>query len=145
MVQLIWKSDVSQSFERIEHVGIAVRSLDRSIPIFERLLGVPCYKIEDVIDQRVRTAFFDVGGVKVELLEPIGNEGPLTAFLEARGEGVHHLAFHVNSVTDAIHSLKSRGVRMLNSEGTPGADGLSIAFINPKSTGGLLVEVCGDK
>lgn len=136
---------MTQSFERIEHVGIAVRSLDASIPIYERVLGVSCYKIEEVFDQRVRTAFFDIGGVKLELLEPIGDDGPLTKFLETRGEGVHHLAFHVGSVTDAIQSLKNRGVRMLNSEGAPGADGLSIAFLNPKSTGGLLIEVCGDK
>lgn len=133
---------MGKPLQRLEHIGIAVRSLDHSIPVFEQLLGYSCYKIEEVADQGVRTAFFDIGGIKIELLEAIGPSSPISGFLDRNGEAVHHLAFFVDEVDQALGELKGRGIKSLDRAGRPGADGLTIAFLNPKTTGGILVEVC---
>jgi methylmalonyl-CoA/ethylmalonyl-CoA epimerase len=126
----------------IEHIGIAVKRLDDSIPLFESLLGSPCYALEEVPDQKVRTAFFLVGQTKIELLESTVPDGPVAAFLEKRGEGVHHLAFAVPDVGAALRELEGKGVKLIDREPRKGAEGLLIGFLHPKSTGGVLTELC---
>jgi len=127
----------------IEHIGIAVRSLADAMPFFERLLGTPCYATEEVADQKVKTAFFRVGQTKVELLESTAPDGPIGKFLEKRGEGVHHIAFAVGSVGEALAALGGSGVALLDSRPRRGAEGLQIGFLHPKSTHGVLTELCG--
>lgn len=129
----------------IEHLGIAVRSLDDAIPYWENLLGVKCYNIEEVSDQKVRTAFFKVGGVKIELLEATSEESPVAKFIETRGEGVHHIAFAVDGIEQALADAESSGIRLIDKSPRQGAEGLSIAFLHPKSTFGVLTEFCEDK
>ncbi len=126
----------------IEHIGIAVRDLGRSVPLYETLLGVKCYKIEDVQDQGVRTAFFRIGDTKIELLEPLTPDGPVARFIEKRGEGVHHIALAVTDLPGALSELASRGVQLIDTEARGGAEGFSIAFLHPNAAGGVLVELC---
>lgn len=127
----------------IEHIGIAVRSLADAVPFFERLLGTPCYATEEVADQKVKTAFFRVGQTKIELLESTAPDGPIGKFLEKRGEGVHHIAFAVGNVGEALAALGGLGVALLDSRPRRGAEGLQIGFLHPKSTHGVLTELCG--
>ncbi|MDT8400443.1 MAG: methylmalonyl-CoA epimerase [Bacteroidales bacterium] len=129
----------------IEHIGIAVRSVDEAIPFYEKVLGLKCYNIEEVADQKVRTAFFKVGQTKIELLESTDPEGPVGKFIEKRGEGIHHLAFAVSRLEDKLREAESRGVRLIDSIPRKGAEGLDIAFLHPKSTFGVLTELCEDK
>ncbi|MDY3978442.1 MAG: methylmalonyl-CoA epimerase [Tidjanibacter sp.] len=129
----------------IEHLGIAVRSLEESIPYYEQVLGLKCYNIEEVADQKVRTAFFRVGQTKIELLEPTSPESTIAKFIENRGEGIHHLAFAVNSVEEALSDAKAHEVRLIDQVPRNGAEGLSIAFLHPKSTHGVLTELCQPK
>lgn len=133
---------MSQHLNRLEHIGIAVRSLAESIPIYERLLQIGCYKIEEIANQGVRTAFFECGGFKIELLEPVVPDSPLSTFLDKYGEGLHHIAFLVDNLDQSLREIRDRGVKLLDRSGRPGADGLSIAFLNPKFTGSVLVEIC---
>lgn len=126
----------------VEHIGIAVKSLDAAIPLYEMLLGVPCYGIEEVEDQGVRTAFFRVGETKIELLEPTSSDGPVARFIEKRGEGIHHIAFAVADLAGTLSGLAAYGVQMVDNEPRPGAEGLSIAFTHPRSTHGVLIEFC---
>lgn len=126
----------------IEHIGIAVRDLQSSIKLYEDLLGIKCYKIEDVEDQKVRTAFFKLGGTKIELLESTDADGPIAKFIEKRGEGVHHIALAVDDLTASLMELEAKGIRLIDREPRQGAEGLRIAFIHPKSTMGTLVELC---
>ena len=126
----------------IEHIGIAVKSLDEAIPFYEKVLGLRCYNIEEVSDQKVRTAFFKVGQTKIELLESTDPEGPVSKFIEKRGEGIHHLAFAVSGLEDKLREAESRGVRLIDSSPRKGAEGLDIAFLHPKSTFGVLTEFC---
>ena len=126
----------------VEHIGIAVRDLESAIGIYETLLGVKCYGVESVEDQGVRTAFFQIGKMKIELLAPSGPEGPIARFLEKKGEGVHHLAIAVENLPGALSELVSKGFRLIDAEPRRGAEGLSIAFVHPKSTGGVLIELC---
>ncbi len=128
--------------KQIEHIGIAVKSLEDSIPTFERLLGSPCYKIEEVAEQKVRTAFFRIGHTKIELLEPTSPEGPLSRFVEKRGEGIHHIAFAVDDLGAALKDLEAAKMELIDSDGRTGAEGLAIAFLHPRSTHGVLVELC---
>lgn len=131
------------NISHIEHLGIAVKSLDEAIPYYENILGMKCYSIEEVADQKVKTAFFKVGQTKLELLEPTSDESPIAKFIEKRGEGIHHLAFAVeDGVANALAEMEGKGVRLINKAPRKGAEGLNIAFIHPKSTHGVLTEFC---
>ena len=127
----------------IEHLGIAVKSLEEAIPYYENILGLKCYSIEEVADQKVKTAFFKVGQTKIELLEPTSPESTIAGFIEKRGEGIHHLAFAVaDGVANALAEVEGKGVRLIAKAPRKGAEGLTIAFLHPKSTGGVLTELC---
>lgn len=127
---------------QIEHIGIAVKSLDEAIPFYERLLGTPCYATEEVPDQKVKTAFFNVGSTKIELLESTSDDGPVAKFIEKRGEGFHHIAFAVDDIQGALSELEQHGVQLIDRSPRKGAEGLVIAFLHPKSTHGILTELC---
>jgi methylmalonyl-CoA/ethylmalonyl-CoA epimerase len=129
----------------IEHIGIAVTSLDEAIPYYENILGLKCYAVEEVADQKVKTAFFQVGQTKIELLESTDPEGPIGKFLEKKGPGVHHLAFAVSDVNEALNDVASKGVQLIDKTSRKGAEGLNIGFLHPKSTLGVLTELCSDK
>ncbi len=129
----------------IEHIGIAVKSLEEAIPYYEKVLGLECYNIEEVADQKVKTAFFRVGQTKIELLESTDPEGTIAKFIEKKGEGVHHIAFAVDNVEGALADCEAAGVRLIDKAPRGGAEGLSIAFLHPKSTMGVLTEFCEDK
>ncbi|HZM14202.1 MAG TPA: methylmalonyl-CoA epimerase [Bacteroidales bacterium] len=130
---------------RIEHIGIAVNSLSDAIPFYEKVLGLKCYNIEEVADQKVKTAFFMVGQTKIELLESTDPEGPIGKFIEKRGEGIHHMAYAVENIEERLKEAEAAGVRLIDAEPRQGAEGLSIAFLHPKSTFGVLTELCEDK
>ncbi len=129
----------------IEHIGIAVLSLEESIPYYEKVLGLECYAIEEVADQKVRTAFFRVGDTKIELLESTDPGGPIGKFIEKKGPGVHHLAFAMEPVGEALKQAADQGVRLIDEVPRPGAEGLQIGFLHPKSTQGVLTEFCGNE
>jgi methylmalonyl-CoA/ethylmalonyl-CoA epimerase len=127
---------------KIEHIGIAVNKLDEAIPYYENVLGLKCYAVEEVADQKVKTAFFMVGQTKIELLESTDPEGPIGKFIEKKGPGVHHLAFAVDNVNEALADVASKGVQLIDKTGRKGAEGLNIGFLHPKSTHGVLTEIC---
>jgi len=127
----------------IEHIGIAVESLDEAIPFYEKVLGLECYAIEEVKDQKVKTAFFMVGQTKIELLESTDPEGPIGKFIEKKGEGMHHIAFAQPDVAKALTEAEEKGVRLIDQQPRKGAEGLDIGFLHPKSTFGVLMEFCG--
>ncbi|GHU69378.1 methylmalonyl-CoA epimerase [Bacteroidia bacterium] len=126
----------------IEHIGIAVKSIEAQLPYYENVLGLKCYNIEEVADQKVKTAFFKVGQTKIELLEPTSEESTIAKFIEKKGEGVHHIAFAVPSVAGALAEVESKGVQLIDKAPRGGAERLSIAFLHPKSTGSVLTELC---
>ena len=130
------------NISHIEHIGIAVKSLEESIPYYENILGLKCYKIEEVADQKVKTAFFMVGQTKIELLEPTSPESTIANFIEKKGEGMHHIAYKVDSVSDSLAEAESKGVRLIDKAPRGGADGLKIACLHPKSTCSVLTELC---
>jgi methylmalonyl-CoA/ethylmalonyl-CoA epimerase len=129
----------------IEHLGIAVKNLEESIRYYEEVLGLTCYAIEEVADQKVKTAFFRVGDTKIELLESTAPDGPIGKFIEKRGEGIHHIAFAVNGLENALSHVAEKGVQLIDATPRKGAEGLHIAFLHPKSTYGVLTELCEDK
>ena len=129
--------------KHIEHIGIAVSSLEEAIPYYEKVLGLECYAIEEVADQKVRTAFFQVGDTKIELLESTDPEGPIGKFIEKKGPGVHHLAFAMDNVGEALQQARDHGIRLIDEQPRKGAEGLQIGFLHPKSTQGVLTEFCG--
>ncbi len=129
----------------IEHIGIAVNSLDEAIPYYEEILGLKCYAIEEVKDQKVKTAFFKVGDTKIELLESTDPEGPIGKFVEKRGQGIHHLAFAVDGIENALKEAEEKGIRLIDKQPRRGAEGLDIGFLHPKSTFGVLTEFCEDR
>jgi methylmalonyl-CoA/ethylmalonyl-CoA epimerase len=131
--------------EKIEHIGIAVKSLAASIPLFEKLLNTPCYKTEEVAAERVNTAFFRVGESKIELLESMDPEGVIAHFVEKKGEGIHHIAFAVNDIASEMKRLEKEGFVLLNEIPKAGADNKLVCFLHPKHTGGVLVELCQAK
>jgi len=133
------------SVSHIEHVGIAVSNLEETIPYYEKLLGVKCYAIEEVVDQKVKTAFFKVGDTKIELLESTDPEGPIGKFIEKKGPGIHHLAFAVDNVNEALQQAEESGIRLIDKTSRNGAEGLKIGFLHPKSTHGVLTELCGEE
>lgn len=127
----------------IEHIGIAVKNLEESILYWEQVLGLKCYHIEEIKDQKVRTAFFMVGQTKIELLEATDPGGPVAKFIEKRGEGVHHIAFAVSSgLQQALDEAAAKDIRLIDAQPRPGAEGLQVAFLHPKSTQGVLTELC---
>jgi len=131
--------------KKLEHIGIAVKNLEESNALFARLLGKPHYKIEEVASEGVRTSFFDAGGIKIELLEAISPDSPIAKFIEKRGEGIHHLAFDVEPIGDKMTELREQGFMLLSDEPKPGADNKEIVFLHPKSTQGVLIELCQEK
>lgn len=128
----------------IEHLGIAVKSLDEAIPFWEEKLGMKCYSIEEVKEQKVRTAFFKIGQSKIELLESTEPDGPIGKFVEKNGGGIHHLAFAVEGLQENLDELAGKGVQLIDKAPRKGAEGLNIAFLHPKATGGVLMELCED-
>lgn len=130
--------------QKIEHIGIAVKSIDQYIKTWSVLLNTPCYKIEEVESEGVKTAFFKVGPNKVELLEATRPDSPIAKFIEKRGEGIHHIAYAVTNIEMEIARLKETGFEILNDTPKQGADNKKIVFLHPKSTGGVLVELCED-
>jgi len=129
----------------IEHIGIAVSDLEKAIDLYENVFGLKCYKIEEIAEQKVRAAFFRIGQTKIELLEPTVPESPIGKFIEKRGEGIHHVAFAVKKIEEQLRKAESKGVRLIDVSPRKGAEGLDIAFLNPKSTSGVLIEICEDK
>jgi len=129
----------------IEHLGIAVKSLEEAIPYYENVLGLKCYAVEEVADQKVKTAFFKIGQTKLELLEPTCPESTIAGFIEKRGEGIHHLAFATDDVAACLAEAEEKGVRLIDKAPRPGAEQMMIAFIHPKSTKGVLTEFCMKK
>lgn len=127
----------------IEHIGIAVESIEAALPYFENVLGLKCYNIEEVEDQKVKTAFLRCGEVKLELLEPTSPESAVAKYLEKRGQGVHHVAFCIeDGVANALAEAEQAGVRLIDKAPRKGAESLQIAFLHPKSTIGILTELC---
>lgn len=132
------------NISHIEHIGIAVKNLEESILYWEKVFGLKCYAVEEVKDQKVKTAFFKVGQTKIELLESIDPEGPIGKFIENKGEGIHHLAFAVKDLEKALAETEANGIRLIDKEPRKGAEGLHIGFLHPKSTFGVLTELCED-
>ncbi|QXP67755.1 methylmalonyl-CoA epimerase [Polaribacter sp. AHE13PA] len=130
------------NISHIEHLGIAVENLEVSIKYYEEVLGLKCYSIEEVVDQKVKTAFFLVGNTKIELLESTSPDGPIGKFIEKKGQGIHHIAFAVPNATEALKTAEERGVRLVDKVSRKGAEGLNIGFLHPKSTLGVLTELC---
>ena len=128
----------------IEHIGIAVVTLTIAIDFYENVIGLKCYNIEEVPEQKVRTAFFMVGQTKIELLQSTDPEGPIGKFIEKRGEGIHHIAFAVEDITEKLKFAENSGVKLIDAVPREGAEGLQIAFLHPKSTFGVLTELCED-
>lgn len=129
----------------IEHIGIAVTNLQESIKYYENILGFKCYAIEEVPEQKVKTAFFMVGQTKIELLESTTSEGPIGKFIDKKGEGIHHLAFATTNLEEALTEAETKGIQLIDKTPRKGAEGLHIAFLHPKSTQGVLTELCEDK
>lgn len=125
----------------IEHIGIAVKNLEESIKFYENILGLKCYAVEEVKDQKVKTAFFKIGETKIELLETTDPDGPVGKFIEKRGEGIHHLAFAVSNLKTALAELQEKEIKLIDVNPRRGAEGLDIAFLHPKSTYGVLTEL----
>ena len=128
--------------KNIEHIGIAVKNLEAANKLFTALLGTPPYKTEEVLSEKVKTSFFKVGEAKIELLEATKPDSPLAKFIEKRSEGVHHLAFEVDDIVDAMKSLSEQGFTLLNKVPQKGADNKLVCFIHPKSVNGVLIELC---
>ncbi len=131
--------------EKIDHIGIAVRDMDTSVALFEKLLNTPCYKTEFVESEKVQTAFFKTGESKVELISDTGEAGVVNKFIDKRGEGIHHIALQVEDIYSEISRLKALGFQPLSSEPKPGADGKLVCFLHPSGTNGVLIELVTDK
>lgn len=127
---------------KVEHIGIAVKTLAESVPLFEKLLNSQCYKTEVVESEKVNTAFFKTRDTKIELLESIDKNGVISKFIDKKGEGLHHIAFEVDNIETEMERLKSEGFILLNDKPKKGADNKLICFLHPKSTNGVLIELC---
>ncbi len=130
---------------KIEHIAIAVKNIANSNVLFGKLLGIQPYKEEIIESEKVKTSFFKIGENKIELIEPIGNDGPISKFLESKGEGLHHIAFEVKDIKAEMVRLKSEGFVLLNEEPKKGADNKLICFLHPKGTNGVLIELCQEE
>lgn len=131
--------------QKIEHLGIAVESLEKSIPLFEQLLNTPCYKTEAVENEGVTTAFFQTGASKIELLEATREDSPIRKFLDKKGQGIHHIAFAVENIHAEMKRLEALGFELLSREPKNGADNKLICFLHPKTTNGVLIELCQER
>ena len=130
------------NISHIEHIGIAVKSIEESRKYYEEVLGLIYYAVEEVKDQKVKTAFFQVGDTKIELLESTSPDGPIGKFIEKKGEGMHHIAFAVPNTTEALENISEKGVQLVDKVSRAGAEGLNIGFLHPRSTHGVLTELC---
>jgi methylmalonyl-CoA/ethylmalonyl-CoA epimerase len=130
------------NLSHIEHIGIAVKSIEESKAFYETVLGLKCYAVEEVTDQKVKTAFFQVGQTKIELLEATSEDSPIAKFIEKKGQGIHHIAFAVDDVNKSLAEAQEKGIELIDKQKRKGAEGLSIGFLHPKSTGGILAEFC---
>ena len=128
--------------KKIEHIGIAVKDLEKSNTLFKQLLGTSHYKIEEVVSESVKTSFFKSGPNKIELLQATDSDSPIAKFIEKKGEGIHHMAFAVDDIIFEIERLKNEGFEVLNSTPKKGADNKLVTFLHPKSTNGVLIELC---
>jgi methylmalonyl-CoA/ethylmalonyl-CoA epimerase len=126
----------------IEHIGIAVKNLENAIVYYEEILGLKCYNIEEVKDQKVKTAFFKVGETKLELLEATSEDSPIAKFINKKGEGIHHIAFAVDNINKQLNKVQENNIQVIDKESRKGAEGLNIGFLHPKSTFGVLTEFC---
>ena len=133
------------NISHIEHIGIAVKSIEESKKYYEEVLGLKCYAVEEVADQKVKTAFFKVGDTKIELLESTSPDGPIGKFIEKKGEGMHHIAFAVKNASEALAEASEHGVQLVDKVSRNGAEGLQIGFLHPRSTHGVLTELCSKK
>ena len=131
--------------KKIEHIGIAVKKLSESIPLFEKLLNSPCYKTEAVESEKVNTGFFQTGDSKIELVEAYAPGSPIHKFIEKRGEGLHHIAFEVEDIEEEIERLKNEGFTFINELPKEGADNKMVCFLHPKQTNGILIELVMEK
>jgi methylmalonyl-CoA/ethylmalonyl-CoA epimerase len=131
--------------KKLEHIGIAVKNLEESNALFAKLLGKPHYKVEEVESEGVRTSFFEVGGIKIELLEATRPDSPIARFIEKRGEGIHHIAFDADPIEESMKALSDQGFTLLSDKPKSGADNKEIVFLHPKTTQGVLVELCQEK
>lgn len=129
----------------IEHIGIAVTNLEDAINFYEKVFGLTCYKIEEIADQKVRTAFFMVGQTKIELLQSTDPEGPIGKFIKKKGPGIHHIAFSVEKIEEQLMHAADMGITLIDCKPRKGAEGLDIAFLHPKTTYGVLIELCENK
>lgn len=127
---------------KLEHLGIAVKNLEQSVPLFEQLLNTPCYKMENVASEGVKTAFFQTGESKVELLEADNPNSPIAKFIDKKGEGIHHVAFNVENIEAEMKRLAALGFQLLNETPKKGADNKLVCFLHPKTTNGVLIELC---
>ena len=127
----------------IEHIGIAVNSIEEAKLYFENVLGLKCYAVEEVKDQKVKTAFFKIGQTKIELLEATSDDSPVAKFIAKKGQGIHHIAFATEDVNASLKEAEEKGVRLIDKQSRKGAEGLNIGFLHPKSTFGVLTEICG--
>jgi methylmalonyl-CoA/ethylmalonyl-CoA epimerase len=134
-----------QLVKKIDHIGIAVHSIEKAVPFYTDILNLTLLGIEEVESEKVKIAFLKIGESKLELLEPLSKEGAIANFLEKRGEGIHHIALAVDSIQERIDEIKEKGIRMINDTPKPGAGGAMVAFMHPKSTGGVLFEYCEKK
>lgn len=130
---------------KIEHLGIAVRNIEESALIYEKLLGSACYKMEEVESEGVKTAFFQIGDSKIELLQATNDDSPIAKFIAKKGPGIHHIAFDVTDIKSEIKRLQAEGFDLIHETPKDGADNKIIAFLHPKSTDGILVELCQEK
>ncbi len=128
--------------KKVEHIGIAVSNLNSSVEFYEKVLGLKCYKIEEVEEQKVKTAFFKSGDTKIELLEGTSEDSPITKFIKKKGEGLHHIAYLVDDIQASLNELKQKGLKLIDEKPRKGTEGFNIAFIHPASTGGVLLELC---
>lgn len=128
--------------KKVDHIGIAVKNLDETIPYYTETLGLKVLKIEEVASESVRVAFIDAGNVKLELLEPMSEQSAIHSFIEKKGEGIHHIAFGVEGIEERMIELREKGVRILNEQPKIGAGGAQVAFLHPKSSFGVLYELC---
>ena len=131
--------------DKLDHIGIAVEKIDEALPFWEGMLGLSLHGTEEVKEQKVRTAFLPVGDSEVELLESLDAEGPIAKFIAAKGQGIQHIAFRVDDIDAALAELKEKGLRLIDETPRYGAGGARIAFLHPKATGGVLIELCERK
>jgi len=136
------KNKEDNMIKGIDHIGIAVKSIDEALKFYEDVLGLQCTGVEEVSEQKVRTAFIPTGGSEIELLESTSEDGPISKFIEKKGEGIQHIALRVDDIEKALEEIKSKGLILIDEKPRYGAGGAKIAFIHPKSTKGVLLELC---